>query len=194
MSAEAIRLEAVFDEMEHLKKGHLAYDTPKKMKVGEHQTVIASVGSEIVSPESLLSTINSKGAASPVITETPVTGTMKLTLTGSDFDIVQKSTLEQIVMGPTPTTWQWDVSPKHSGKLKLHLAAVIRVEGLEQDYTTVDKEIAVDVDNAASIKKFVQDNWQWLVTSLVACITTLLGYWRGRSNAANRKAPEWEHV
>ena len=67
-------------------------------------------------------------------------------------------------MGATPTEWRWTISPKHSGKLQLHLAAVIELEDLKQDFKTVDREVDVRVDAVNAVETFIGGNWQWLIS------------------------------
>jgi hypothetical protein len=68
------------------------------------------------------------------------------------------------VVGTTPTEWRWTISPKHSGKLQLHLAAIIELEDLKQDFKTVDREMDVRVDAVNALETFVGNNWQWLIS------------------------------
>jgi hypothetical protein len=94
---------------------------------------------------------------------------MKMTLTSADFEITPQSSDEQIVVGTTPTEWRWTISPKHSGKLQLHLVAIIELEALKQDFKTVDREVDVRVDAVNALETFVGDNWQWLISGRTGC-------------------------
>jgi hypothetical protein len=99
---------------------------------------------------------------------TPISTKMKMTLKSADFDITSLSSEEQIVAGDSPTTWQWDILPKHAGKLRLHLAAIVELKELSKDFTAIDREIAVQVDPVEEVTKFAENNWQWIIATLSA--------------------------
>lgn len=115
---------------------------------------------------------------------TPVSTKMKMTLKSADFDITDLSSEEQIVAGNTPTTWEWDITPRHSGQLRLHLAAVVELKDISRDFTTVDRDIAVQVDPIDAARKFASGNWQWILTTLGA---GLVAAWKFLSK---RKKPQ----
>lgn len=148
----------------HLKVGGLAYSFPEKMKTGQREDVVASIGSDKVPIAVLKKQIPTVEGEEVKTEQTPITPKMKMTLTSADFDITPQSSDEQMVVGNTPTTWRWTIAPKHSGKLHLHLAAIIELEDLKRDFTTVDRDVAVQVDPMDAAEKFVQNNWQWLLS------------------------------
>jgi hypothetical protein len=159
-----------------LRKGNLAYHTPEKMKTGETSRVIARIGSNKVSLDALLSGMPSDKGTKTEAVETPVSTKMKMTLKSADFDITPLSSEEQFVLGDSPTTWAWDIAPKHSGKLRLHLAAVVELGGLSKDFTTVDREIAVQVDPVDAVTTFVKANTVWVLGTLGAGIVAVWGW------------------
>lgn len=152
------------EAVSHLKVGGLAYSFPEKMKTGQREDVVASIGSDKVPTAVLKKQIPTEEGQEVKTEQTPITPKMKMTLTSADFDITQQSSDEQMVVGNTPTTWRWTIAPKHSGKLHLHLAAIIELEDLKQDFTTVDRDVAVQVDPMDAAEKFVQNNWQWMLS------------------------------
>jgi len=157
--------EKLEEAVSRLKVGGLAYSFPEKMKTGQREDVVASIGSDKVPIAVLKAHVAGEEDGQEVKTEqTPVTPKMKMTLTSADFDITPQSSDEQMVVGTTPTTWRWTIAPRHSGKLHLHLAAIIELEDLKQDYTTVDRDVAVQVDPLDMTEKFIQNNWQWLLS------------------------------
>lgn len=152
------------DAVNRLKMGGLAYSFPEKMKTGQREDVVASIGSDKVPMAVLKARVPAEEGQEVKTEQTPVTPKMKMTLTSADFDITPQSSDEQMVVGTTPTTWRWTIAPRHSGKLHLHLAAIIELEDLKQDYTTVDRDVAVQVDPLDATEKFIQNNWQWLLS------------------------------
>ena len=134
------------------------------MKTGETAPVLATIGTEKVTEEQLKEIFSASERAGVQTAQTPVTPKMKMTLTSADFDITPQSSDEQIVVGTTPTEGRWTISPKHSGKLQLHLAAIIELEDLKQDFKTVDREVDVRVNAVNAVESFVGNNWQWLIS------------------------------
>ena len=99
-----------------LKRGHLAYSVPEKLKTDQTGHIVASLATESVSSQTLRSQLpNGKDG---VVSEekTPISTRMKMTLKSADFEITPLSSEEQSVGEESPTTWEWDIVPKHSGK------------------------------------------------------------------------------
>ena len=172
-----------------LKKGNLAYNTPEKMKTGQTAHVIARIGSDKVPIDTLESGMPTDKETKTATAPTPVSTKMKMALKSADFDITPLSSEEQLVAGYTPTAWAWDIVPKHSGKLRLHLAAVVELNGLSRDFTTVDRDIAVQVDPVDAAEVFVKANGVWMLTTLGA---GLAGLWAWLRKKKKPKQPSWE--
>jgi hypothetical protein len=173
-----------------MKKGELAYNTPQKMKTGQTAHVIARIGPKGVSLKTLEAGMPTGNDTTTAISPTPVSTKMKMTLKSADFDITPLASEEQFVVGDSPTTWEWDIIPKHSGKLGLHLAAVVELNNLSKDLTTVDREIAVQVDPVDAAAKFAKENGVWMLTTLGAAIA---GGWAWLKRRKKSKAPAWEN-
>lgn len=112
-----------------------------------------------------------------------------MSLKGADFEIAPLSSEEQIVGGDVPTQWEWDVIPKHSGTLRLHLAAIVELKNLSRDYATVDKDIAVQVDLVGAVSKFAETNAVWLLGTFGAGATGLWAWWKRKKKP---KPPDWQ--
>ncbi len=150
-----------------LKKGNLAYSTPTSMKTGKTAHVVARIGGDSVSIDTLQAGMPVDQGQKVALAATPVSAKMKMTLAGADFDITPLSSEEQIVAGTTPTQWEWDIVPRHSGDLRIHLAAVVELNNIAKDFTSIDRDIVVLVDPMGAATTFVTTNWQWLIASLV---------------------------
>jgi hypothetical protein len=161
--------EQIEQSLQNLRQGKLAYETPAKMKMGDSQTVTARIGSEEVDSGALTQGLGQSGGTVSTV-GTPISVKMKMTLKSADFDITPLSSEEQVVGGTKPAEWEWTVSPKHSGTLRLHLDAAVELKDVSRDFTTVDREIAVSVDPVGAIEGFVQNNWQWILSTLAAGI------------------------
>ncbi len=162
----------------------MAYSTPQSMKMGHTEHVTAKIGGPEISADGLKSGLDNGANRTVSVAATPVTSAMKMTLKSADFDITALSSEEQMVSGDTPTTWAWDILPKHSGELRLHLAAVILVNNLSKDFTTIDRDIAVQVDTAGEITAFVQNNWQWLIATATAVFGAVWKYLHSKKKKA----------
>ena len=165
-----------------LRQGNLVYSTPTNMKAGRTGHVTARIGDAAVSVGSLKSGLQSGTGTAVAIAQTPISPAMKMILTSADFSITALSSEEQIVGGP-PTNWEWDILPKHSGKLRLHLAAVVVLNNISRDFTTIDRDIFVQVDPVGAAESFIAGNWQWLIATLTAMVGALLKYLKSRKKA-----------
>jgi hypothetical protein len=159
------------------------------MKSGSTAHVTARIGSDQISRQTLTSGMPADRGTKTEIEATPVSTKMKMTLKGADFDITPLSSEEQIVGGGSPTEWEWDVVPRHAGTLRLHMAAVVELKNLSRDFTTVDRDIAVQVDPVGAVTKFVETNTVWILGTLGACGTALWAWWKRRKKA---KVPAWQ--
>jgi len=138
------------------------------MKMGHTERVSARIGGSDVSVDALKSGLPSGQGKAISVAATPVSARMKMELKSADFDITPLSSEEQGVGGDTPTAWEWDIAPKHSGKLRLHLAAVVELKNLSRDFTSIDRDVAVQVDPVDAVTSFMEGNWQWLIATLTA--------------------------
>jgi hypothetical protein len=177
------------ESLAKLKKGNLAYSTPDKMKSGHTAHVTARIGSENVSVQTLESGLPADQGATTETAATPVSTRMKVTLKSADFDITPLSSEEQIVAGDIPTQWEWDITPKHSGKLRLHLAATVELNNLSRDFTSVDREVTVQVDPVGLAEAFTEKNSIWLLGTLGTAIAAGWAWWKKRRKP---KVPSWQ--
>lgn len=164
--------EQLAESLSNLKQGNLFYQTPEKLKTGQTGHVKAEIGSS-EAPDDAPGLQAGKNSVVGKA-QTPISPSMRMTLKSADFDITPLSSEEQTVGGRTPTTWEWDIIPKHSGRLRLHLAATVILKNLSRDFTAVDREIAVEVDAVGAAEKFVGTNWGWFAATLTAIGGALL--------------------
>jgi hypothetical protein len=181
--------ELIEQSLAQLKKGNLAYDTPQKMKTGTTARVTARIGADNISVQTLESGMTPDRGSQIQTESTPVSTRMKMSLKSADFDITPLSSEEQIVGGDTPTEWDWDIAPKHSGTLRLHLAAVVELKDVSRDFATVDRDIAVRVDPINAITTFAAANTVWVLGSLGAGIAALWAWFKRRKKPG---PPKWE--
>jgi hypothetical protein len=167
-----------------LKQGNLAYNTPAKMKSSETAHVTARIAVGTVSISTLESGMTEVPGTQTQTASTPISSRMKMSLRSADFDITPLSSEEQIVAGNTPTTWEWDIIPKHSGKLRLHLAATVELNNLSRDFTSIDRDIAVEVDPISAAENFVGKNLVWILGGCGTGIAAIWAWWKKRKKPA----------
>jgi len=163
-----------------LKQGNLVYNTPQKMKSSQTARITARIGSDQVSVGDLQFSLPATAGTTTATVATPITPRMKMSLKSSDFDITALSSEEQIVSGTIPTSWEWDVVPKHAGALSLHLAATVELNNLSRDFAAIDREIDVKVDPVDATEKFVGKNLVWILGGCGTGLAALWGWWKKR--------------
>jgi hypothetical protein len=181
--------ELIEQSVDNLTKGNLAYNTPEKMKSGQTARVTARIGSEKITIQTLKAGMPTDQGTKTETAVTPVSTKMRMTLKSADFTITPLSSEEQIVAGDIPTEWEWDIAPKHSGKLRLHMAAVVELNKLSRDFTTVDRDITVQVDPVDVTEKFVKNNSVWILGTLGTAIAAGWAWWKRRKKLV---APAWQ--
>jgi hypothetical protein len=172
--------ERLAQSLASLKQGNLVYNTPQKMKSSQTAHITARIGSDQVSAGDLQSSLPATAGTTTATAATPITTKMKMSLKSADFDITPLSSEEQIVSGAIPTTWEWDVVPKHSGTLRLHLAATVELNNLSRDFAAIDREISVQVDPVAATENFVGKNLVWVLGGCGTGLVALWGWWKKR--------------
>ena len=172
--------ELLAQSLANLKQGNLVYNTPQKMKSSQTAHITARIGSDQVSLGDLQSSLPASSGTTTATVATPITTKMKMSLRSSDFDITPLSSEEQIVAGSIPTTWEWDVVPKHAGALSLHLAATVELNNLSRDFAAIDREIDVQVDPVDATEKFVGKNLVWILGGCGTGLAALWGWWKKR--------------
>jgi hypothetical protein len=174
---------AIEKSLSNLKKGNLAYSTPEKMKTGETGEVTARIGSDAVTVDALTNGLKGHDGTAVAAVSTPTSIRMKMTLKSDDFTITTLNSEEQVVSGSIPTEWKWNISANHSGKLHLHLDAIVELHGVPRDFTTIDRDISVQVDPKDEVEKFVQKNWQWILSTIAAGIALLYKFLKSKEKS-----------
>jgi hypothetical protein len=150
--------------------GKIAYNLPEKMQLEVDTTVVVAIS------KSSLNSILSEDIDTTEfkIKEIKVATRMKANLldpTKINFVITPLSTDEQTLDDSSSTIWKFDVKPIRSGKNPLVLTATIRTTtSLGETYRDVpvfEQAILVESSPTVSLRLFVINNWQWLMTALV---------------------------
>ena len=116
--------------------------------------------------------------------------TMTATVSGFGFDVSPKDGQTQAVSPTEATTWQWQIQPSESGLLTLSfaLSGTLSVQGKEVPRTLYEYQQTVQV--AVSPMSFVQQYWQWLVTTLaLPAIAAAWAFFRKPRDGAGGRQP-----
>jgi hypothetical protein len=159
-------LEALIESQ--LEVGRILFNPPTSMRVGQKERIEARVSADLKSEISK----GLRGRGTPIIERLNIGRYMSVRLFGTNFDITALSHENQIVLEDQPTQWEWDVIPLGHGDQELFLSASVRVDipdhGTETvDYPVYQRRIRVSINPAYTAKRFVSENWQWLIGTLV---------------------------
>jgi len=95
-----------------------------------------------------------------------LTPRMIATVSGFGFDVAPKEGQIQAVSAKEPTTWTWEARATQSGVLTLtfKLSGTLSIEGKEvpREFFQYQQRVQVEV----SPMGFVEQYWQWLMTTL----------------------------
>ena len=157
----------VREELARLPVGRILFNPPADMKVGRTERIEVRIAQD----EATNLTEGLKGRGAPDIEPIKVSTFMKARLVGDSFAITPINEAEQLVAGDTFTEWAWDVTPLRGGDQKLNLIVTVRLQlpsvGEEtRDYPVIDRSVHVQVDPVFAARRFVDDNWQWLISVL----------------------------
>jgi hypothetical protein len=167
--AEA-RFSAESGKIDGLIQGSAAVSAPSTAKQGDSFPVFLRV-----SPEKLavvMQTLKDEFPENQTVKGKPgvkLTPRMIATVTGFGFEIAPKDGQVQAVSDTEATTWTWQVKAVDPGirKLAFTLSGTLTVEGKEvpRDFFYYQQDVNVDVAGF-NPWAFLEQNWQWLVTTL----------------------------
>jgi hypothetical protein len=171
-------------ETESLENGRYLFNPPSEMIVGDKFRIELRIvrDSSVDNDLFLQATMsaNLQGQGTPQVESLQVGNFMKAKLTGSDFEIISYNENEQVILNKSYAQWAWDVIPKRSGNLDLNLTISVKViysnDVGQSDYPVITKRVYVRVNPAYSVVTFLEENWQWLLGTII--IPVLLWMWK----------------
>ena len=185
-----------FDEVDaalgDLVVGRVAFNTPERMRFAESRTIAL-----IASPELDATTLSTElrnriGGVDPIAVETlQIAPLMEAQLEGAPaFEITALTPARQPVSRSSPTEWRWAVRAAQTGTHTLHLIinAIILVNGerYPRSLDVLNRDIEVDITAGQRVGMFVQNNWQWLLGTVVFPLGIWL--WSHRRTQARKSA------
>jgi hypothetical protein len=167
----------VHAEFARLAAGHILYNPPEEMRVGELERVAVRI-TRGTTETLLVETVRGRGE--PVVEQLPVSTFKKVRLIGDAFAITSLSSEEQFVVEDSYTEWMWDVIPLRGGEQKLTILVTARVllsgfPAEQRDLSAVERQIRVYVNPVWSIQYFVRENRAVLISAVFIPLITAIG-------------------
>ena len=184
------------DDITNESVGIMAYSTPEQMVVGKSYTIKLRISKEknkiqLVSGDRNIP-INDINTDSKVVIESiRVEPIMSANLIAEDgkFIITTSSTEIQNIEDKGYTEWGWRITPLKSGENFLKLVVKVRIINENGDFykdiTVFDKNIEVKSNVVFSIKTWLSNYWQWLITTII--IPFIIWFYKKKSEEKKKK-------
>ena len=172
----------------NLPLGNVVFDPPRTMEVDDSATVsvVLSPTDSIEKLKQQLPQEHRKDAE--VGADIKVSSRMKAALVGTYFDIKELRPAIQAVTSIAPTTWRWTITAKEDGtqELSVQLMLFLEIDGKETPFLvkSFERTVEVEVTSLVRTRKFVENNWQWLASTIVIP----LGIWIYKKRNRGQKA------
>src|SRR5579884_1423434 len=171
--------ETLNEQLKELVGGSLVFDVAERMRVGDTKQVRIRIADN----PNIDMSVDLKGPHHTVI-PIKVGRYMTVKLEGGDAFTIKPLTAEDQFIGhDTFTEWSYDVTGLKSGDQKLLLTVGVRVKmdrGTDERrfYPVFERTIHVDVSVRHTTETFIENNWQWLASSIVLPVLAFfLGLW-----------------
>jgi hypothetical protein len=148
--------------------GLLAFNPPAEMQQGRVERIEVGIARSPELRDALTAGLRGRGVTEVLQVDAgPVMG---VELRGSSFQVTALSPVEQIVV--PMARWEFDVTPVRSGSQTLTLCVSIRIEtpfpgGGQIAVPVLERDIHIRVDVVYGTRRFVANNWQWLVGTAI---------------------------
>ena len=184
------------DDITNESVGIMAYSTPEQMVVGKSYTIKLRISKEknkiqLVSGDRNIP-INDINTDSKVVIESVrVEPIMSANLIAEDgkFIITPSSTEIQNIEDKGYTEWGWRITPLKSGQNFLKLVVKVRIINENGDFykdiTVFDKNIEVKSNVVFSIKTWLSNYWQWLITTII--IPFIIWFYKKKSEEKKKR-------
>jgi hypothetical protein len=187
------RFAEVDEALGRLVTGHVAFNTPDRMRFGETRAV-ALVASPELDASTLSKALRTRiGGTDAIAVDTlQIAPVMEAQLEGaSAFAITPLTPVRQPVSRASPTEWRWSVRANETGTHALHLTinAVITVAGesYPRSIDVFDRSIRVDISSSQRIGMFLAYNWQWLLGTIAIPLAVWLWSQRRKQRKPRRR-------
>lgn len=160
----------VDQEINKLKTANIAFNSPSTMMKNKSYIINLKL-SATKSTEELLKEIKSNEKDSSVISYSTKMQAQIISENKKAFEITTITPSKQPISAINTTTWTWSIVPLDSGTHYFHiiLIAFIKLDDNEMQYPikTFDQEIEVYISTEDELLTFLEENWKWLLGSLI---------------------------
>jgi hypothetical protein len=149
-----------------VRPGLLAFNPPAEMVQGRSERVEVGIARSPELRAALATGLRGRGALQFAGVDT--SAFMGVELKGSSFDIIAFSPPEQLI-APL-ARWEFDVTPVRAGLQTLTLCVNLRIDspvtpGGRIAVPVLERDILIRVDVGYGTRRFVTNNWQWLIAT-----------------------------
>jgi hypothetical protein len=149
-----------------VRPGLLAFNPPTEMVQGRSERVEVGIARSPELRAALATGLRGRGALQFAGVDT--SAFMGVELRGSSFDIIAFSPPEQLI-APL-ARWEFDVTPVRAGLQTLTLCVNLRIDspvtpGGRIAVPVLERDIRIRVDVGYRTRRFVTNNWQWLIAT-----------------------------
>jgi hypothetical protein len=149
-----------------VKPGLLTFNPPAEMTQGRKERVEVGIARSRELRDALTSGLRGRG--SPELQQIDTSPFMGVELRGASFEVTSLSPLEQLV-API-ARWEFDVRPNRAGQQTLTLCVAMRVDspmitGGRIAVPVLERQIRIHVDVVFGVRRFVTQNWQWIIAT-----------------------------
>jgi hypothetical protein len=161
--------------------GALGIDAPL-LRQGRNDTVRVAI-SRGLNADDIIAPLVAESQV-PTVEVIDTSAVMFVDLTGPSFRVQRLNPPDGEQLVSDTATWEFDVLPLCAGKQNLTVSASMRVPVPGHGERTVSvpslkREFTVEVDRLYAGRTFVQRNWQWIGTSVLAAAAVVAGIiWR----------------
>ncbi len=182
---------------ENITPGTMAYSVPEEMKVGNTYNIKLRISKdnnkiELINGDRNITISDTSIKSIVTIESIRVEPIMSAQLVSDEnsFEIKSLSTEVQNIEQSGYTEWQWLIKPLKGGDNFLKLVVKVRVkeDGQEfyKDITVFDKKIPVKSNTIFTVKSFLSQYWQWIMTTII--IPLIIWFYKKRSEDKKNKS------
>lgn len=175
---------------ENITPGTMAYSVPEEMKVGNTYNIKLRISKDnnkiqLINGDRDITISDTSIKSIVTIESIRVEPIMSAQLVSDEksFEIKSLSTEVQNIEESGYTEWQWLIKPLKGGENFLKLVVKVRVkeDGQEfyKDITVFDKKIPVKSNTIFTVKSFLSQYWQWIMTTII--IPLIIWFYKKRS-------------
>lgn len=168
--------QAVAETVNELPVATVAFNTPTHLRRNETATIKLLLSPETISIPQLEKRISEAGEKTGA--HVKYSSLMQATLTSDDFEVTPAQEDQQLVAAGRDTEWLWDIRPKRTGTLRLHLTlfAFVDVANQRDPYKvrTFNRTLTIHVGWPTRMGDFAKSNWQWLWTAILVPVVLWL--------------------